>query len=163
MITPRRRHKHPFSGWNRPSDVAVTVNIHAEINLLAVSHVIECFSRDLIPEYCQGLESSAVYTAPPFVVEFLLGRSKRSLPWLPLHMHAEKIIPKFLTSNIYMGICLPKALTLTQLRLHKMFEVLLIIKTNTSLGLWGVLNFLLLRDACLYWLAGGIPLKDGVP
>jgi hypothetical protein len=32
IITPRR-HKHPSSGANGPSDVAVTVNINAEINL----------------------------------------------------------------------------------------------------------------------------------
>jgi hypothetical protein len=33
MIIAPRRHKHPSSGANRPSDVAVTVNINAEFNL----------------------------------------------------------------------------------------------------------------------------------
>ena len=33
MITAPRRHKHHSSGANRPSDVAVTVNIDAEFNL----------------------------------------------------------------------------------------------------------------------------------
>ena len=32
IITPRR-HKHPSSSANRPSDIAVTVNINAEFNL----------------------------------------------------------------------------------------------------------------------------------
>jgi len=33
MITMPRWHKHPSSGANRPSDVAVRVNINAEFNL----------------------------------------------------------------------------------------------------------------------------------
>jgi len=33
MIIAPRRHTHPSSGANRPSDVAVTVNINAEFNL----------------------------------------------------------------------------------------------------------------------------------
>jgi len=33
MITAPRWHKHPSSGANRPSDVAVRVNINAEFNL----------------------------------------------------------------------------------------------------------------------------------
>jgi len=78
-------------------------------------------------------------------------------------MHAEDIIPTFLTSNIYIGICLPKALTLTQLRLYEMFEVLLIVRINKSVGLQGILNLRLLRDAFPYRLARGIPLKEGVP
>jgi hypothetical protein len=68
---------------------------------------------DLVTEYCQGLVSSAVYPAPPFFVESVHGRSHRSLPRLPLHMHADDIIPTFLKSNIYIRICLPKAVTLT--------------------------------------------------
>jgi len=36
MITMPRRHKHPSSGANRPSDVAVTVNINAEFNLSSI-------------------------------------------------------------------------------------------------------------------------------
>jgi len=33
MITTPRRHKHPSCSANRPSDVAVTVNINAEFDL----------------------------------------------------------------------------------------------------------------------------------
>jgi hypothetical protein len=33
MIIVPRWHKHPLSGANRPSDVAVTVNTNAELNL----------------------------------------------------------------------------------------------------------------------------------
>jgi len=36
MITTLRRHKHPSSGANRPSDIAVTVNINAELNLSSI-------------------------------------------------------------------------------------------------------------------------------
>jgi len=67
MIPVPRSHKHPSSGANRPSVVAVTVNINAEFNLMAVNSQIECFSRGLVPEYSHGLESSAVYIAPPFL------------------------------------------------------------------------------------------------
>ena len=74
MIIAPRRHQDPSSSANRPSDVAVTVNFNAEFNLMPVNPIIECFSRNLVPEYCQGLESSAVYIAPPFVVELLHGR-----------------------------------------------------------------------------------------
>jgi hypothetical protein len=76
-------------------------------------------------------------------------------------MHAEDIIPTFLTSNIYIGICLPKALTLTRLRSYEMFEVLLIVRINKSVGLPGILNFHLLRDGIPCRLARGIPLKEG--
>jgi len=75
---------------------------------MAVDPIIECFWRDLVPEYCQGLESSLIYTAPPFFVESLQGRPYRSLPRLPLNMHAEDIIPTFLMSTIYIWICLPQ-------------------------------------------------------
>jgi len=129
---------------------------------MAVNPVIECFRRDLVPEYCHGLESSAIYTVPLYFVESVHGRPKRSLPHLPLHKHAEDSIPTFLKSNIYIGICLPKALTLTKLRSHQMFEVLQIIRINKSMGLRGILNFRLLRDAFPYRLARGIPLKEGV-
>ena len=78
-------------------------------------------------------------------------------------MHAEDIIPTFLKSNTYIGICLPKALTLTGLRSYEMFEVLLIVRINKSMGLRGILNFRLLRDAFPYRLARGIPLKEGGP
>jgi len=80
---------------------------------MAVDHIIECFSRDFVPKYCHGLETSMVYTVPPFFVKSHPGRSNRSLPRLPLHIHAEEIVPAFLTSDIYIGLCLPKALTLT--------------------------------------------------
>jgi hypothetical protein len=43
-----------------------------------------------------------------------------------------------------------------------MFEDLLIIRINNSVGLQGILNFHLLRDAFPYWLARGIPLQEGV-
>jgi len=129
---------------------------------MAVNPIIECFWRDLVPEYCQGLKSSAVYTAPPFFVESVHGRSNRGLPRLRLNMHPEDIIPTCLMSNIYIGICLPKALTLTQLRSQEMFEVLLIVQINKSVGLRGILNFRLLRDAFLYRPTRGIPLKEAV-
>jgi len=83
---------------------------------MAVEPIIECFWSDLVPEFYHGWESSAVNTAPPFFVESLQGRSNRSLPCLPLHMHAEEIIPTVLTSNIHIGWCLPQALTLSRLR-----------------------------------------------
>jgi len=70
---------------------------------MAVNPIIECFSTDIIPKYCHGLEFSAGYTAPPIFVESLLGRYNRSLPHLPLHMDAEDIIPTVLTSNIHVG------------------------------------------------------------
>jgi len=80
---------------------------------MPVNPIIESFTWDLVPEYSQGLEASAVSTAPPFFVESLHGRSNWSLPRLPLHMHAEDIIPTFLTLNIYIRLCLPRALTMT--------------------------------------------------
>ena len=129
---------------------------------MVVNPIIECFSRDLITEYCQGLESSAVHTAPPFFVKSLHGRSNSSLSRLLLHMHAQTIIPTFLTSNIYIGLCIPKALTLTRLQSYEIFEVLLIVRINTSVGLQGILNFHLLRHPFPYRLARGIPLKERV-
>jgi hypothetical protein len=44
-----------------------------------------------------------------------------------------------------------------------MFEVLIIVRINKRVGLRGILNFRLLRDTFPYWLARGIPLKEGVP
>jgi hypothetical protein len=70
---------------------------------MAVNPIIECIGRDLIPEYCHGLESSKVNTAPRFFIESLQGGSNRRLPRLPLHMHAEDIFPTVLTSNINIG------------------------------------------------------------
>jgi len=130
---------------------------------MAVNPIIECFGRDLVPEYCQGLESSAVYTMSPGFVESYHGRSIRSLFRLPLHMHADEMIPTFLMSNMYIGLCHPKALTLTRLQLYEMFEVMLSLRINISVGLRGILNFRRLRDVFLYRLAGGIPLQQGFP
>jgi hypothetical protein len=70
---------------------------------MAVNPIIECFERDLVPEYCHGLECSEVHTVPPFFVESLEGRSFRSLPLLPLHMHAEDIIRTVLTLIMHIG------------------------------------------------------------
>jgi len=113
MITELRRYKHPSSSANRLSDVGVTVNINAEFNLMAINPIIECFSRNLVIEYCEGLKSSAVYTAPPIFVKTLHGCSNRIQPPLPLHGHAQATICTVLTLNISMRLCLPNALTLT--------------------------------------------------
>jgi hypothetical protein len=104
-----------------------------------------------------------VYPAPPFFIESLHGRSNQSLPALPLHMDAEEIIPTFLTSNIYISLCLLKALPMTHLRSYKMFDVLLIFRINQAIGLWEILKFHLLSDAFLYPLAREISVKLGVP
>jgi hypothetical protein len=80
---------------------------------MAFNRIIECFSRSLVPEYCDGIESSAVYTAHPFFVETFPGCSNRCLPSLLLNMDGEGINPTVLTSNIDSGQCVPKALTLT--------------------------------------------------
>jgi len=113
MIIAPTRHQHPSSGANRPSHIAVTVIFNAEFNLMAVNPTIESISRDLIPEHFQGLESSTVYTTTSIFVESLDGHSNRSLPRLPVHMHADEMIPTFLTSNTIIRLCFPKALTLT--------------------------------------------------
>jgi hypothetical protein len=78
-------------------------------------------------------------------------------------MHTEDIIPTFLTSNIYIGKCLSKALLLTQLRSYEILEQLLSMKITRSVGFWGIPNFRQLRDMFPYRLARGIPLKEGVP
>ena len=130
---------------------------------MAVNPIIECFSMEFVTEYCQGLESSAVYTTPPGFVESLHSPIRRNLPRLPLYMCPEVIIPTLLMWNIYIGICLPKALTVTRLQSYEMFKVLPIVRINKSVGLQGILNFGLLRDAFPYRLARWIPLKEGVP
>jgi hypothetical protein len=56
-----------------------------------------------------------VHTGLHFFDETLRGCSNSSLPPLLLHMHAQAIIPTFLTSNIHIGLCFPKVLPLTQL------------------------------------------------
>jgi hypothetical protein len=76
-------------------------------------------------------------------------------------MHAEDIIATILTSIIYIGICLPKALTLTQIWSYEMFEALPIVRIK-RVGHLGILNFPLVRDAFPSWLVRGIPLKMGV-
>jgi hypothetical protein len=95
MIPTPGRHKHSSSGANRPSEVGVIVNINAEFNLMAVDPIIECFSRDLVTQYCQDLESSGVCTAPPIYVETISCRSYRSISRVLLHMHAQAIILTF--------------------------------------------------------------------
>ena len=162
MITTSRRHKHPSSGANRPSDDGETVNIIALFNLKGVNPIIECFSRDLVVECCLGLDSRGVNTAPPFFVGTLPGHSNRSLGRVSLHMHAQVTITTFLTSNIYIRLCLHKSLSLTQLWSYEMFEVLLIVRINNSMGLWGILKFRLQMDMFPYWQAIAIPLKEGV-
>jgi hypothetical protein len=129
---------------------------------MAVIAIIECFRRDHVPEYCQCLESSAVCTAHPFFVESIHSRSNWSLPRLPLRMDAEDIIPTFVMSNIYIGLCLPNALMLTRLWSYRTFEGLLIARINNCVGLLGILNVQLLRDSFPYRLGRGIPLKVGV-
>jgi len=113
MITTARRQKYSSNGANRPSDITITVNSNANIDLIAVKPIIECFSGDLVDEYCHSSESSRVYIAPPSFVKSLPGCSNRSLPHLLLHMHAETIIPPFLTSNIDIGLCLSEGFILT--------------------------------------------------
>jgi len=165
IITPRR-YRHPWSSAISPSDIGATANFNVEFNLMAVNPIIECFSKNLIPHYCHGFESStgtAVYTVPPFFVESLHGCLDRSLPCLLLHMYAEDTIATFLTSNIYIRQGLPKALTLIWLRSYKMFKVLLIVTINISVGLQGILTLHLVRDVFLYRLVRGIPLKQEVP
>jgi len=78
-------------------------------------------------------------------------------------MHTEEIISAFLMSNISIGLYLPNALTLTGLRSYELFEELIIVRINKSVGLRGILHFPVLSDACLDRLARGIPLKEGVP
>lgn len=101
------------------------MNLNAEFNLMAVSLIMTCFSWDHITKDCQRLEASAVYPAPPFVVEILPGGSNRTLHLLPVHMHAQAITPTFVTLNIYIRLRLSTAVTLTRLWWYKMFEVLL--------------------------------------
>jgi hypothetical protein len=50
MVIVPRRIQHPSSGANRPSEVAVTVNLNAEFNLMAINPIIQSFSRDLVIE-----------------------------------------------------------------------------------------------------------------
>jgi len=113
---------------------------------MAANPMMECFSRDVITENCLGLHSIAVHIVPHGVVETLDGRSNRSQPCLPLHMHAQPIILALLMLNIFIGLCIPKALTRTRLRSYEIFEVLPIVRINRIIGLREILNFQLLRD-----------------
>jgi len=129
---------------------------------MAVDPIIECFSRHLLPEYCQGLDSCAVNTAASFLVESIDGCPNSSLPGLQSNTHADKMIRTFLTSNIYITLYLPEALTLPRQQSYKRFDVLLIVIINNSVGRQEILNIGLLRDAFPYRLVRGIPLKEGV-
>jgi hypothetical protein len=82
---------------------------------------------DLISEYNNGLDCIAVFTAPPVFGELLPGQSNLCQPRLHLNMPEEDIIPIFITSNIYIGLYLPKALTLTLLQPYKIYYILQII------------------------------------
>jgi hypothetical protein len=141
MIIALRRYHNTLSGGNKPSDVTVTVNFNAAFNLMQVSSIIESFSRDLVPEYCQSFKSGAGCTAHPCFIESLYGCSNRSLPCLPLHMHAEQIIPIFLTSNLDSGLHVAKAPNLTELWLYEMFEVFEIVRINQSMSRGAILNY----------------------
>jgi hypothetical protein len=70
---------------------------------MAVNYIIECIGRDPIPEYYHGLQSSEVNNTSPNLVESVQGRSKMTLPHVPLQMHAEESDPTVLTSNIHIG------------------------------------------------------------
>jgi len=116
---------------------------------MAANPVMECFSRDLATENCLGLQSIAVHIVPPCVVETLDSRSNRSLPCLPLHMHAQPIILTLLMLNIIIGLCITNALTLMRLRSYEMFEVSPMFRINRIVGLREILNFRLLREVFL--------------
>jgi hypothetical protein len=66
IIAPKR-HQHSSSGANRPSDVALRVNLNALFNLMPDNPIIESFSSDLVLRYCQGFDASAVSPVPPFL------------------------------------------------------------------------------------------------
>jgi hypothetical protein len=72
-------------------------------------------------------------------------------------MNVEEIIPTILMLNIYMALCLPKALTPTRLQWYQLF------RNNTVVGFQGILSFPLLRDVFLHRLATQIPLKEALP
>jgi len=129
---------------------------------MAVNPIIEFFSRDQVPKYCQSEESSTDYTSPPWFLEYLLCHSKSNLPHLVLHKHAEEVIPTFVTSIIDIGLCLPEAVKLSWLRSYKLFQVLPIIRINNSVGLSGIFYFPLLGETFPYQPARGIDLKEGV-
>jgi len=142
MINAPRRHKHPSSCENTPSDVVVTFNLNVEFNLSLIwwqltpwMNAFQGIRSPSIVRCDSKLESGAAYTAPPSLFESLPGHSNWSLPCLPLHLPAEGIIPTFLMWNIYIGQCLAKALTLTP---HLSYEIF---RNNKPVGLWGILIF----------------------
>jgi len=62
MITEPKRHKHPSSGANRPSDIPETVNINAEFDQMAVNTRLQCF---------QGISSRIIVTVQSLVLSTL--------------------------------------------------------------------------------------------
>jgi len=164
MIFAPTRHKHPSSGANWPSDVAVTVIINTEYNMRALWWLLtprsNTFQGILSPSIVTSdsdLESSMVYTVLPCFFESLPGSSNRRLSYLLLHMYAEEIIPAFLTSNIYIRPCFVKALTLIWLWSYKLF------RNNECVGHQVTFSFPMLCEPFPHQLARGIPLKEGVP
>jgi len=87
--------------------------------------MIRRFSRDLIPKYLHGRlwfrVQRGIY-CPSRLFQISPWALKRSLPRLPLHRDAVGIIPTFLTSKIYCGVCLPRALTPTTVRNGSKFQ-----------------------------------------
>jgi hypothetical protein len=69
------------------------------------------------------------------------GQVDRSLPWLLFQMDAAEIILSFLTSITYIGLSIPKFLTLTRLLpTYHMFG------KNNCVNIQAIVNFCLLRD-----------------
>jgi hypothetical protein len=130
---------------------------------MAGNSIIKCCSWNLVPENRHSSDASTVYTAPLCVVKSLSGESNVSLPRLPCYTHAEDTIPTFLTCDIYIALCLPKAATLIRLWSSQIFKVMMFIPSSNSVSLQGILNISLLKDGFSYRLVGGIHLKVGVP
>jgi len=128
---------------------------------MAVNPIIERYSWDVVSAYCHGLESCVICIVPPYCFQFLPGRSNTSLSHLLLNMHTGDHIPTCLISNIYIGLYLPKAPTLTGLQWCKMFPSRLIISNRKCVDLWRILNVPLLSDAFQFCLGRGIPLMEG--
>jgi hypothetical protein len=75
-------------------------------------------------------ESGVVYSAPPFFVESFPGHSNRSLLLLLLQMHNQEITDKFFASNLYIGLRLPKDLTVNHLRSYETLHIWLIVTNH---------------------------------
>jgi hypothetical protein len=84
---------------------------------MAYLNTLQGISSPSILMDASDLESYTVDTTPPYFAESLPCRSNRSLPNQLFPIHAEEILATFSTSNIYIGQCLLKALTLRWLRL----------------------------------------------